>query len=109
MQIDFGSVLNTLKTGIIKLAQTSLKDYVAQATQDGQAILDELKGNLQTWAQALADGKLSKEDFGDLLLGQKDLLEMVALKQAGLAVIQADQFKNDVMNLIKTTITGLIP
>jgi len=109
MQIDFGNVLNTLKTGIVNLAQTTLKDYVAQATQDGQAILNELKDNLKTWTQALADGSLSKADFGDLVLGQKDLLEMVALKQAGLAVIQVDQFKMDVINLIKTTITGLIP
>jgi hypothetical protein len=44
-----------------------------------------------------------------LVLGQKDEIELVALKQAGLAEVTVDQFKLDICNLITSTITALIP
>jgi hypothetical protein len=109
MPIDFANVLNTLKNGVINLAETDVKDFVAQATQDGQAILATLNADLQTWTQQVANGQLSASDLADLVLGQKDEIEMVALKQAGLAEIEVDQFKADVFNLITTTLTALIP
>src|ERR1700761_7388978 len=103
MPIDFASVWNTLKTGVVNLAETDLKQFVAAATTDGQSVLDGLKDDLQTWTMQLAEGTLSGSDFQDLLLGQKDELEMVALKEAGLAEIQVDQFKTQLFNLIIST------
>ncbi len=108
MAIDFANVFNTLKNGVINIAETDLKDFVASAKSDGQAILDDLKADLQNWTLQLTSGQLSKSDFEDLVLGQKEELEMVALKEAGIAEIEADKFKNDVINLIITTITSLI-
>jgi hypothetical protein len=107
--IDFNSAFNTLKTGVINLAETELKNYVAQASKDGQALLDSMKNDLQTWTQQLANGQITKDDFTFNVLSEKDSLEMAALEQAGLAEIQVDQFKADVMTLITTTITALIP
>lgn len=107
--IDFANVLNTLKTGVINLAETDVKDYVAEATQDGQAILTTLNADLQNWTAQVAAGSLSASDLADLVLGQKDEIEMVALKQVGLAEIEVDQFKADVFSLITTTLTALIP
>ena len=109
MSVDFANVLNTLKNGVITLAEKDLKDYIASATKDGQAVLDTLQDDLKNWTQELVSGQLSEDDFKDLVLGQKDELEMVALKEAGLAEIQVDQFKIDVFNLITTTICALIP
>jgi hypothetical protein len=109
MSVDFASVLTTLKNGVITLAEKDLKDYVASATKDGQAVLETLKADLKNWTQELVSGQLTEADFKDLVLGQKDELEMVALKEAGLAEIQADQFKIDVFNLITSTICALIP
>jgi hypothetical protein len=109
MAYNFDTVFNTLKSGITTLAETDLKNYVSSAEQDGQAILDQLKTDLETWAEQAAGGTLSGADFQDLLLGQKDELEMVALKDAGLADIAVDQFKADVLNIILTTINALIP
>jgi len=99
----------TLKSGVINLAETDVKDYVAEATQDGQGILIDLKTDLEGWADQVASGALSPSDFQDLLMGQKDELEMVALKDVGLAEIAVDQFKADIFNLINTTIGILIP
>jgi hypothetical protein len=109
MTIDFENVLQTLKQGITGIAEKDLADYVSAATADGQAIINNLKDDLENWTNELAAGSLSKSDFADLVLGQKDEIEMVALKQAGLAEIAADQFKLDICKLITTTISALIP
>ena len=109
MPVDFANVLQTLKNGIVNLAETDVKNYIAQATQDGQAILTQLNDDLKTWTQQAASGQISAADLEDLVLGQKDEIEMIALKQAGFAEIAADQFKADVFNLITTTLTALIP
>src|ERR1700743_3671309 len=108
MTIDFTNVFNTLKNGIINLAETDVKNYLKAASKDGQALLDEMKEDLQTWTTQLANGDISKDDFTFNVLSQKDSLEMAALEEAGLAEIQADQFKTDVLNLITSTILGLI-
>jgi hypothetical protein len=109
MAVNFKNILATLKNGITDLAEKNLKEFVADATADGQAILDGLKDDLQIWTKQLAAGKLKKDEFTDLVEGQADLLKLVALKQAGLAAIRVDQFKSDVVNLITSTIIGLIP
>ncbi|SDP82125.1 hypothetical protein SAMN05428975_2977 [Mucilaginibacter sp. OK268] len=109
MAINFKNVLATLKQGIADLAGNTLKEFVTQATADGQAILNELKDDLKTWTKQLAKGDISKDDFSDLVLGQADEIKMIALKQAGLAEVAVDQFKSDVFNLIINTVVGLIP
>ena len=40
MAIDFANVWSTLKNGVINIAETDLKDFVASAKADGQAILN---------------------------------------------------------------------
>lgn len=107
--IDFKNVFQTLKQGISTIAEKQLKEYVAAATADGQAILTNMQADLENWTLELAAGAITKADFTDLVLGQKDTLEMVALKQAGLAQIAADQFKQDTFNLITDTLLALVP
>jgi hypothetical protein len=109
MPLDFNNVFNTLKTGVVNLAETTLSNFVAAASQDGLAFLDALKTQLEGWVQQVATGALSASDLEFLVLAQKDLLAMTALKQAGLAEIAVDQFKNDVINLVTSTLTSLIP
>lgn len=108
MPIDFAKVLKTLKKGIVDLAEKDLKDYIAAATKDGKDVLNAMKDDLKRWTKLLADGDLTPDDFKDLVLGQKDNLELVALKQSGLAEITADQFKNDLFDMITNTVIGLI-
>lgn len=109
MAIDFKNILSQLRKGITNLAENSLKEYVAAATADGQAILADLEDDLKTWTKQLAEGQISKDDFTDLVLGQAEELKLVALKQAGLGEVRADQFKNGVVNLITNTVTDLVP
>lgn len=106
--VNFQEILNKLKDEAGKLAVATFKDYQNEATSDALELLNEIKDNLQTWTFELAEGTLSKADFEFLVQGQKELGEMNALKQAGLALIKADEFKNSLLNLVSNTILGLI-
>ena len=107
-QIDFPDILKQLKDALIGLAENTLKNYIDEAKSDAQTILDSMKDKLQNWAQLLANGKLTTEDFEWLVYSQKDLVEMTALKEAGLAEIRIDQFKGSVLNLIIDTVFNVL-
>lgn len=108
VSIDFSSVFAQLEQGVGSLAKTTVSGYVSEAETDGKSFLTQIKGDLQQWTQLVVEGKLSKDDFADLLAGDESLLKMETLKQAGLAAIALDNFKNGVFNLIKNTIFGII-
>lgn len=100
---DFDKFWEALKAGVVDLAKQLGQQYLEAALQDGNSFLSAQKAELQRWTAELAAGKLSKEEFEDLVLGQKDLTEMEGLKQAGLAQVQLDRFVNGVLNLVITT------
>jgi hypothetical protein len=106
--LDFQNLVETLKTEVTNLALSTVNNYKNEATADALNMLNMMKENLSTWTMELADGKMSTKDFEFLVLGQKELIEMNALKQAGLAMIQVDEFKNSILNLIIKTVIGLI-
>jgi hypothetical protein len=106
--IDFDSVLNTLKDEVTSLAVTTFKNYKKEVKKDGLAILDDLKDNLKNWTLQLSNGALSKDDFEFLVLAQKDLLKINALKRAGISLVEADKFKAKLLGIVVNTIVGLI-
>lgn len=106
--IDFQQLFDTLKKGVSDLAISAFNKYKKEAKTDSLKLLERLKENLKTWTQQLSEEKLSKKDFEFLILGQKELLEMNALKQAGLTAIQIDEFKENLLNLIVKTISDLL-
>src|SRR5205814_4594733 len=108
MPIDIKSVLSELENKVVNLAKTSFKDVANEATADGKQLLSTIKEDLIRWTQELANGEISKGEFEILLIGQKDLIKMSALTQAGLTLARVDEFKTGVFNLIIDTITSLI-
>ncbi len=106
--INFQDVFNGLKDNIVTLAKISFKTLAAQAEQDGKQLLDDIKDKLQHWADLLAQGKLTPEDFELLVLSQKDLVAMAALREAGLTAIKAEQFRDSVINMVVDTITHVV-
>jgi hypothetical protein len=100
---DFDKFWEALKSGVVDLARQLGQQYWQAALQDGNNFLSAQQAQLQRWTVELATGKLSKEEFEDLVMGQKDLAEMVVLKQEGLAQVQIDRFVNGVVNLVINT------
>lgn len=106
MAIDVVSTLNTIKTGIMGLAQSTLKNYLPQAESDAKNIADAIKDNVQTWTAQLTSGQISPDDLKFLISGNEELLKIDALTQAGIVAIQLDQFKQGVVNIIMTALTS---
>lgn len=108
MPIDFKDLFEQLKQGVINLAEGTVKNYAAKAKSDGQKMLKDMKEKLQRWTQLLIEGQLTTEDFEWLVNSQKDLIQMAALKQAGLAAIRIDQFKASLLNMVVDTVFSFI-
>jgi hypothetical protein len=105
---DFSAIFDQLKKDVVSLAELTVKGYVKEAKDDGKKMLTEMKDNLQRWTLQLSRGDLTTQDFEWLVFSQKDLLLMEGLKQAGLAAIRAEQFKNSVLSLVIDTIFNMI-
>lgn len=100
---NFEEFLNELKDGIAELAKKEAGEFVMQAKNDSQAFLDKMKDDLQTWFKQLTDGQLSKADFEYLVKGRKDVAEMAALTQIGLAKVRVERIMNGVIDLVIRT------
>ena len=97
---EIKELFKTIADEVTNLAQATTKEYVSDAKKDAQALINSTKKNVINWAELLADGKLTTEDFEWLMFGQKDLVAMSALKQAGLAQIRIEGFKQGVIGII---------
>ena len=106
--MDTTQVFDTLRTGIVSLAQTTFKGYAIQAQSDGQAILDQMKTDIENWTNQYTTGVISQDELSFTIQGRKEDLEVAALTEAGIAQAQIDGFKTGVINLIEKTIFSLV-
>lgn len=96
--MDTENAVSELKSEIGDLAKVMLNKYKDAAVDDGQDFLDSIKDDLKKWAGMLSRGEIDKDEFDSLVRGKKDLAEMKALKQLGLAKVQYDKFVNAVID-----------
>ncbi|WP_103020845.1 hypothetical protein [Salinibacter altiplanensis] len=94
---------DALRDEITDLAETHRQEMQEAALEDGEAFLNQTRDDLERWSRLLEQGELSQEEFESLVRGQKDLVEMEALKQAGLAAVRAEQFRDALINRIVGT------
>ena len=96
----FDDFLHEVKTGAQRVAQQEAAEFLDAVTKDAQAFLNDLETDLKTWTQQLASEQLSLTDFEFLVKSKKDLAQMVALKEAGLAAIRIDRVRNALIDLV---------
>jgi hypothetical protein len=97
----WNEVLKTLwEENIKKIAQKLAIEFKNEAVQDSKAFLDKAAEDLKRWLQQLANKQITKEEFEFLVKGKRDLAEMLALKQKGVALVKIDAFKNRLISLV---------
>ncbi|OYW29628.1 MAG: hypothetical protein B7Z47_04575 [Chthoniobacter sp. 12-60-6] len=94
------NTLKQIEKDIAALAKTLFKQFAKQAEADGKAFLETTKAQTEEWLQELAAGEISEKNFESLVRGERDLAEMTALKQAGLAQVSIDTFTRGVIDII---------
>jgi len=106
--IDFQKVINGLKDEVVAMAMQAFSNYANAAKADGLQLVESLKTDIVSWGKELVEGKMTKDEVEFLMLGKKELIQMNALKQAGLALVQTDKLKNDLLQLVVKTLVGLL-
>ena len=106
--IHFDMIYGLLKNNLASVAKDTVHDYVTAAKKDGQQALENMKENLQHWTQEVENGAMTTEDLRFLLNSEAGLDEMIALKEAGLAAIQVDKFKDGLINMIIGIVTSAV-
>ena len=109
MSIDTDAVLQTTLDRSKALARTLLGRFTEQAVTDTQAFFQRSKGGISRATALLAAKQIDQEDFEDLILGKKELFEMHALKQAGLASATLDTFINGVLQILINAALAAVP
>jgi hypothetical protein len=99
----FREFLDILKTETEKAVRAEWQDCKEAALRDGGAFVEKTKADLERWTGLLASGALSREDFEWLLQGKKDLAELEALRQAGLAQARLDRFRDAILGVVART------
>lgn len=96
----FDDLSNAVLKGAKDLAKKNFGGFVDETAKDTQAFLDKAQADLQRWTKLLANGKLTKEDFRDLVQAKKALAEIRALTQAGVTLTKLERFRSDLINLV---------
>jgi hypothetical protein len=106
--IDFQKSFSKLRKDVENFASSAVRQYGNEAKADALELVEDMKENLKTWTLQLADNKLSKKDYQYLVLGQKELIEMNALKQTGLSLIKVNEFKHSLFNVITNSLISSV-
>jgi uncharacterized protein YjbJ (UPF0337 family) len=100
ISVDLNGIVQTTLSKSKDLAQTLFRNYASQAQSDVQTFLQTAKDGIQRATDLYLQKKIDKDDLEDLILGKKDLAEMHALKQVGLAKAAIDTFVNGVLQIL---------
>jgi hypothetical protein len=98
----FDQIADEVKRGLLQLLAQEGQSAMQAALSDGAAFLQDTRADLERWAQLLASGQLTKDDFASLVRGRQDLAQMAGLKRVGLAAIRIEQIKTALIQLIIT-------
>ena len=109
MAIDFGSAIETIKSGIIALGKTAGATELTQLQTAAQGTADAIKADMVTWTGQLTSGGINAEQLKFLIASEDEYFQITALTQAGIALAQMDALKAGIANLIVKTLTSLIP
>ncbi len=76
---------------------------------DAQAFRTKAEQQLAEWVTELAKNEITQKNLQSLVRGERDLAEMAALKQAGLAQVALDTFTNGFMEIVLNAALAAIP
>lgn len=105
---DFNQFLDHLKEDLGALASEFGDEVRDELIRDGVHFVNRTRDDLQSWSEQLLTGELSKNDFEWLLKSKKDLAEMEALKQKGLAQARIDRLRTALVQSVIGSVTKMV-
>ncbi len=105
---DGQDMLKNILGSVGALATTTFGSAADSAKQDAEALVTSIQGDISTWSQQLAAGEITADDLKWQIESKKDLAQMDLLKNAGIAQINIDEFKNGLFSIISSTLLSKI-
>ena len=105
----FDDFLAAVKGGLGDLVSNTIGDFADAAKERTENFLNESQDDLKKWVKQVADGEMSKDDFGFLVKGLAQLGQINALTELGAAKVAVDKFRIGFIQLLKDSAAGLIP
>lgn len=96
----FDNFINEVKKEAKILAVKLIHDYQEMAVKESLVFLNRTRSDLERWLKLMITGDLTREEFEWLVAGKKDLLDLYALEEAGLAKVRVDRFRNGLLKII---------
>jgi hypothetical protein len=96
----FDDFLSEIRDGAKQLAKDLFKDAGKEAADDTREFLNKSKDKLKKWTKELQDRELNKDEFKDLVEGQRALAKLYSLTQAGVAATKLERFRSGLINLV---------
>jgi hypothetical protein len=105
---NFNQFLDHLKEELGAVAAEFGSELKDDLINDGLHFVHKTRHDLQSWSEQLLTGELSKKDFEWLLKSKKDLAEMEALKQKGLAQVRIDRLKTALLQSVIGSVAKML-
>ena len=97
---SWNDFVEAVEEGLKTLAKNTVQEALDQAKADAKAFLNDSEESLRRWGDALAQRKITKDDFEYLVGGQKDLAKMHALKAVGITQTRLERFRTGLISLV---------
>jgi len=108
MSVSYEELFTTLKLEIDNLAKSQVDIYYNEAISDGYYILAELRNDIEDWCEMLDSGDIDAGNLKALLFDEADQFKMMALRKAGLSILEMEEFRTAVFKLICTTVIRVV-
>lgn len=108
MSVSYEELFSKLKLEIDNLAKSEVDIYYNEAISDGYYILAELRNDIEDWCEMLDSGDIDDGNFKALLFDESDQFKLMALRKAGLTILEMEDFKKEVFKLICTTVIRVV-
>jgi hypothetical protein len=96
----FDDFFGAVKTGLGPLVSDFAAQAKAQVLTGMKDYLQARAGDLKSWTEDLAAGRMTKLEFEDLVTGLKSEIEMRALAVAGVQTARLQRLRDAFVNLI---------
>jgi hypothetical protein len=98
--MDFDKIKGDIFGQVADLAESILGNRQDEIVNETKAFLEESEAKLKLWTEAYVTLKIPKNEYELLVKTRVDLLKMKALTQAGMTMIQLDNFRQGVIDIV---------
>lgn len=101
-------LIKTIEQELKNLVKTKVEARALELRQYIETFLKENVADMERWGKLVTEGSLTRDEFSWLVKSKRDLLELEFLKLAGYSLVEAEQTRDEVLQLVIKAALSLI-